>query len=576
MSGALACALAGAAGCTGPLHERNDDDLRASILRAVDRELAQARDAQAQPTTLSAKVEPIGLSRAVLEQIDFSSGPDSYQNVSVKLAPSLLGADQPLVPVSLLRAVMTTADNNLSLQFSRLIPSIGEARLVATEAAFDWTLFGASSLNNVDRQLQRTSNFTQQFDQRLEGTGTLGLRRRLATGGQVTLQGELRRTDDDSPGITPNPNPGNAATVTLQLDQALMRGFGPDATLAEVRLAANARADGALQVKGALIQQVTDAETAYWDLYRAYNELKISRRLLERSEQVRDTLRKRQETARDVRASQFSDAVANAESRRGDVIRAEAQVRAASDQLKAAMNDPNATVGSELLLLPQDTPVTEPFTFTLLDIVTTALSQRPEVQRALLAISDGAIRQQLADNARLPQLDMRLQLQMSSLRDDVDVAVQRLSDANFVSYLAGLSFEQPIGNRAGEAGYRARQLETMQARIVYREVVQRVLLDVKSNLRNVATSFALIEQTRAARVAAAENLRTLEVEERTIQNLTPEFLDLKLRRQQGLAQAEFQELAALVEYNNALARLHGAMGTALSRNRIEFAVPTEP
>ncbi|MFT3684923.1 MAG: TolC family protein [Phycisphaerales bacterium] len=197
----------------------------------------------------------------------------------------------------------------------------------------------------------------------------------------------------------------------------------------------------------------------------------------------------------------------------------------------------------------------------------------------MLAISDSAIRQQLADNARLPALDLRLQMRASEIGTSASGTYDRLlSDSNFVDYLVGLNFEQPIGNKAAEANYRGRFLETAQARTTYRDVVQRVLLDVKSGLRSVATTYQLIEQTRASRIAAAENLRTIEVEERTIQALTPEFLNLKLDRQQRLAAAEAAELASITEYNASIGRLYAAMGTALERNNIAFNVPraTDP
>jgi len=253
-------------------------------------------------------------------------------------------------------------------------------------------------------------------------------------------------------------------------------------------------------------------------------------------------------------------------------------LRESSDRLKQIMNDPDLNVGSEILLQPVDAPVNERLTLSLQDVVTTALGNRPEIQRALLAINDAALRQQLADNARLPVLDLRLQTRISDIGDTTGEAYSRLNDTNFIDYLVGLTFEQPIGNRNAEANYRGRFLESMQARTTYRDVVQRVLVDVKSGLRSVVTTWQLIEQTRASRIASAENLRTLEVEERTFQALTPEFLDLKLRRQEALARAEAAELGSITEYNASIGRLFAAMGTSLERSNIAFTVPraTDP
>jgi hypothetical protein len=65
----------------------------------------------------------------------------------------------------------------------------------------------------------------------------------------------------------------------------------------------------------------------------------------------------------------------------------------------------------------------------------------------------------------------------------------------------------------------------------------------------------------------------LAVLERTRASLTPEFLNLKFQRQNGLALAQFEEVAALVDYNIAIAELQRAMGTGLGMNRIELSTP---
>ena len=100
-----------------------------------------------------------------------------------------------------------------------------------------------------------------------------------------------------------------------------------------------------------------------------------------------------------------------------------------------------------------------------------------------------------------------------------------------------------------------------------------IVLDVKNALRDVDAAYQLIEQTRTSRLAAAENLRTLLVQERLIQSLTPDFLDLKFRRQEALATAEIQEAAAIADYNTALSQLNAATGTSLQRNAIDFQNP---
>jgi outer membrane protein len=570
--------VAGLGGCTSPLDARQgagEQELRKSIISSARRELGEAeRTRGGVETSRRPRIADLQLTPRVLDELEKTSGVNAYRDQPTPLGESLLGLPQESVGVNLERVMATTVSNNLTVQFARLTPAIDEARLVVAQAAFDWSLFGSTQWNAIDEQRINSQAIIPQptFDERQVITASAGLRRRLTTGGTFTVQQSLEYQYNTTEGQNFFPNPANTADLTVQLDQPLLRNFGSDVALASVRLAENAERDQIQQLKTTLLDTLTQAETAYWNLVRAHGELKISQQLLDRGIKVRDVLKQRQEF--DTNPSQYAASVAAVESRRGSVLQAENTLRSSSDQLKLLMNDEQLTIGSELLVLPVDVPTDAPVKFSLLDCITTALANRPEIQRAILAIDDASIRQVVADNARLPLLDLRAAIQFNALEDSPDEAISAQAEARLINYLVGLQFEQPLGNRGAEASARGRRLERMQTVIVYRDAVRRIIGELKSALRDVDTNYKLIEQRRAARVSAAEELRTLEVRERTLQALTPEFLDLKLRRQEALAGAEIQELTALTQYQVSLARLYSAMGTALERNRIDFQAPT--
>ncbi len=568
-----------AAGCSSPLYDSRDEELRQSLRAFSERELeeSQRRPAPRQ-TARESRAESLRIAPDILAEIQRTSGPQFIRSTAPTYDKDLLGQTQTIADVSLRRAVMTGIRNNLGVQFARLGPAIDEARVTAAEAVFDWTLFGSTQMskNNEPRVVTNASTPTE-IDTTAT-SGTIGVRRRLVTGGRITAQTSATLNKDQLDPIpftyNPSPNPAKQADLTLQLDQPLLRDFGSDVNLSQVRIERNAARDQVQQLRQTLERTVVDVEEAYWQLVASVANLRINQKLLERGLEVQDILIKRRDARLDVKQSQLSDAVAQVEARRADVIRAENQVRISSDRLKQLVNDPAAPVGGELLLQPVDMPSDEPITFSLVESLATAMNNRTEVQRALLAIDDASIRQALANNQRLPELNLRAQVRLTGQSSDFSSAYTDLSDADFVNALIGLNFEQPIGNRAAEANFKSRSLERMQSVIAYKDVAQRIVGDVKERLRTVDANYKLIEQTRAARIAAAENLRTLLVEEQNLAALTPEFLDLKLRRQQAMASAEVQEIVAITDYNSAVARLYGSMGTALRRNRVDFHVPT--
>lgn len=562
------------AGCAGsPLEVERTASLRQSVVDSARREL---RDAERipQPLDIPRQARALEFPPERLSELEAMAGPRAYAPTA-EIGPGLLGEPAPQFRVDLAQSVGRSVKQAVEAQRASLDPAIGEAQVVAARAVFDWVFFTNAQWDSTDAP--QTVPFVGGVpvgigarESQSVGYET-GIRKRMTSGGTLAISQGQTYSDDKSTGTRLSPDPSNRAFLDVTLSQPLLRGFGSTVALAEVRLAENTERRAVHEYKATLITTVTEAERAYWELAQAYRELQIRQRLLQRGIETRDVLASRRQF--DVKPAEFSDAVATVERRRADVIQAENVLRQRSDRLKLLINDDELTVGNETLLLPADEALEQPVKFSLLDAVSTALQNRPEVQQALLSIDDASIRQSVADNARLPQLNMAFQSRFQGLDESAGDAYQDVSEARFVDFLLGAQFEQPIGNREAEAQYRRLQLERMQSTIEYRGVVQRVVLDVKTALRNVSTNWQLIEQNRASRLAASENLRTLLVQEQTVQSLTPDFLDLKFRRQESLAQAEIAELTALINYNIALADYHRSTGTALERNRIDFIVP---
>jgi outer membrane protein TolC len=360
----------------------------------------------------------------------------------------------------------------------------------------------------------------------------------------------------------------DSANLSVNIVQPILRNFGADVTLAEVFLTRNARASDVQALRQAMLDAVAATEQAYWEVFLARQQLLIQLRLLERTVADREILLRRRDL--DVPVVSITEASSFVEQRRFDVIQARQRVRVASDALKRLINDPDLPLSGEAILLPADVPADLPIEFSLLDAVTTALQQRPEMQRALLAISDASIRLKVADNQRLPELNLSATARINGIGDSTGEAYSEAFQGDFIDYLFGAQFEVPIGNRGPEAQYRRFQLERQSSVVDYRRVGQLVVLEVKDAMRQLSSSYELIGAARSARRAAADNLRAIQAQEEAGVALTPEFIDLKLRRQEALAGFEVEETQALATYNTAIAQFYRSTGTLLRRNGIVF------
>jgi outer membrane protein len=565
-------------GCSSPIGPRGEEDLRRSVRDAARREMEHARTAPLpRVTTRESTTSQLEIAPRFMEELEAMAGPRAYDPTKFDVGPDLLGQPQRTATVSLERAIRTAVVHNLEAQFARLAPVIAEAQVVAAESAFDWTFFSNTNYSSIDEPRTVTrqgfSTFGSGSEQTESTVNTTGLRRQLVSGGAIAIQQELTVTDFNTPGQTISPDPASSVEITAQLDQPLLRGFGSDVTLSQVRLDRNAERDSIAALQRTLIATVTDTERAYWQLYQAHRALLIRQRHLDEGIKTRDHIHDRWKQVGDANEAQHADSVSRVESRKTELNTARNNFLAASDRLRTVMNDPDLTVGSDILLIPADVALDVPIEYSLIDLVGTALARRPEVQQAILSIDNTSIRLDVANNARLPKLDLRLQAKWNGLDDDFNSAYDELHDRTFVDGLVGLNFEMPIGNRGAEAIYVRRNQERMQAIMAYRNTAQQITGQIFSSLRNLLTSYAQIEQTRNSRLAAANSYRAFRIEKEIKLGNTVDSLNLEFQRQDALAQAELQEVAAITNYNVSIAELYAASGTTLERNRIEFKVP---
>ena len=569
--------VAGAAlalvGCSSPIWDDEGDwVLRQRVAEAIENELATLPSG-GEPLETS---QPPGEIEAALAErraeLDAIGAPIALPRGMLDMGPDLTGGKQREVATSLQSAIVSAVGNHLATQIARLQPAINQADVVAAEAAFDALFFSNIDFTRTDQPstvpvlmgvpLGTPFNASERY--RFE----TGVRTRLTSGAVVSLATDLTRFRNRVGGFSLAPDPAYTGALRLGVAQPLLRGFGSDVNTASIRLARNLKRRSVQQLRAELLQLLANVESTYWDLAFSWHHLAIQQWLLQVGIEVREIMDRRRDF--DTKLAQYSDAVARVEQRKANIIRARRSIRAASDAMKLLINDPQLTVGSEAVLVPLEEMVEAPVRYNLRETIMAAVTNRPEIQQAILAIDDATIRQTLADNSRLPLLNLSAEMAYFGLTESAGDVYGELFEGSFVDYVLGLKFEWPIGNRAAEASSRRARLQRSAAVIGYQQVVQSVVVDVKAALRDVIANYELIQASRSFRVAQAENLRALLVEEETLAGLTPEFLNLKFQRQETLAAAQREEVRALANYNKSVAALYRAMGVSLAMNRIEL------
>lgn len=566
-------ALLAAAGCATPFGGQESTSSQRALVDGLMRELREARDSGEGVRTFERTPVEIDIADRFLDDVRSIAGYESYEGVADEFGPDLLGRPQAVAPIDLQSAISAAVEHNYALQFTRLDPVVAEAGVVRAEAAFDFVFFATTQYNSSESEQISSSAFVPSRDERNILQSSLGLRRQMSTGGTLTIQQDFQYTDvlTNNPSLTFSPDPAWQSTLTVRADQPLLRGFGADVAREGLLLARNTERDSLANLKASAINTVLETETAYWELFRARHNLRIVQRLLDRGAETQREIRIRADV--DADPAEVADADARVQERRQTVIQSQTAVREANDRLKTAMSDPRFPVAGELLLLPADRPVDQAIEYGLFDAYQSALRRRPEIYQALLSLDNTAIRRRVAENGLLPQLDLRAQFAVSDLDDSFGDSFSNAYGFSRQSWLIGLNFELPIGNRAAEATRNERRIQQFQATIAYQNTVQGVIGEVRTSLRRAKEAFERIGQAQSNRLAAANRVRVLDIQRETIAVNTPERLNLEFQAQERLAAAEQAEIGALVDYMVGIANLHAAMGTALERNGVRMVVP---
>ena len=567
------------AGCSvTPPRSGGSEQFRNLVADVVRRETTQAELRDMPPRSLVPPAPTLDAELASrADELDRLGGDQAFGRESADLGLDLQGDRTARDPIGLATSVRTAVEHGLGIQLARLGPEIAETLRAEAEAEFDLEFFSSAAFQKTDEPtrvpvlggvvLGRPTNASEQ--ERVSA----GVRKRLATGATIAAETRFERFENDTRGIDFDPDPAYTATVSVGITQPLLRGRGAAFATADLALAENDRAREELVLRSEVITLSSAVEEAYWELAFAEEQVRVQERLLAQGEEVRRVLAER--STFDVRPASLADASATVEERRAALVTARRNLRGASDTLKALLDDPGRPVGGESVLetaesLPANAPE---FEVNLASAIATALAERPEIEAAVIAIDDAELRERVAKNLRQPILDLQAEVGLVGLDDDFGEATRDWTANRYVDGLIGLTFEVPIGNRGPKAAERRARLERSSAEIALRRTVDFVVEEVKIALRDVRTQEELLVATRTLRFAQSENLRALLAEEESRAALTPEFLSLKFLRQERLAAARIQEMAARASVRQAIARFRRAIGALPPLQELSESVP---
>lgn len=475
--------------------------------------------------------------------------------------------------LNLQKAIQLALAKNFRIKVEEFAPKIAKARQLSASGAFD-PVFETSYTYDHNEQLLNTLNTEIDTPTVVPGDPTPDLFARtnghefdssvagLTPWGLTYDVGASLNTDDDSrrdPGFT-----RYDSFFGISVIQPLLKNFGTDVNLSQIRIARADRAISHWQFRQEVIDVVTETITIYSDLYFSEGNLEVSKRSRDLASQLLADNLKRAEIG--VMAPlDVLQARSDLAAREEEVIVAERAVADNQNFLKQLITDEI----SRLLKLHLNimTPVLPDMTPPDIEKdLARAMELRPDFRQALLDIQKRQINVVFTRNQALPRLDLVASFGVNGIDSDLANSLIRTygDGQNNLAWNAGAVVSIPIPNRDARGQLQVSKLEVARALIDLKRLEQTIIVQADNAAGQIDTTRKRIEATRVAREFAKETLDAAQARLASGTSTTFEVLQF----QRDLATAEVSALRARTDHIKAIAEYARQIGSTLSRNGI--------
>ncbi len=486
-------------------------------------------------------------------------------------SPTTVPSTQPTIspiaemPITLAQVRQWALENNLDLKVQLLSPTISSNTLSEEEAQFEALFTTGVDYTVTDSPTASQLSGSSVRDLRL----TPGLQLPLQTGGTLRLDYAGDRFETNNQFSTLNPS--YASDLSASISQPLLRGAGLHTNSNRIRVAFYDYQISEARAKLEVTRVLTAAETAYWRLYAAREDLQVKRKDYDLA--LAQLERARRQVAAQVAAEVE---IIRAESGVADtveaIIIAENSVRDRQRELKRIVHHPDLPIGGTTALIPETLPNPFAYEINAEKLVETAMLRRMEMLEQELRVLQENSNLDVARNSALPLVSLDYTYNINGLGPAWSDSLQMVADKDFEDHRIGLRVEIPIGNSAARARVRRAMASRMQALATQQQRALTIEQEVYNAVDQLQANWQRILASRQRTILAA---RVLDVETRQFEQGLRTSTDV-LDAQNNLASAQSAEIAAVTEYQISQTDLAFATGMVLGASGVSWNPAPSP
>ena len=457
---------------------------------------------------------------------------------------------------------------NESLQVHLLELEISNRKLQAERGAFEPELVG--SAERVENKRENTAEQIRSLGtRRFEEENNIyngGLESLVPSGGRVRLGYTLRDLNNNLQGL---PSLSGSLTNEYQtffgfsLVQPLLKGFGPAATLAGIRLAAVSSEIAFQEYRRQLMVVISTAEATYWSLFLAQEQVRFFNDSVALAETI---LRDNRSRALAGKASELEVLEAEA----GLALRKSKQSEALQ-KLYEALNrvttlSSEAVTGANLLQAvdrpeDQDTPLSYP------ESARIAFDLNPDylIQRKKVLLEN--IRLAYAKNQRWPQLDLKASYGLNGLAETPAGSWEDVQHRGFPSWSVGGELRIPLtGGIKARNDLEAAKLRQTQVLVSLKEIETQIVNSLDTAMHKIQ---AARESIRSYNTVVTFNQNLLESQLARLQVGKVESRKV-LEVEADLFEAKNAQADALVQLQRAILETDLIRGSILKGRNLDL------
>jgi outer membrane protein len=464
--------------------------------------------------------------------------------------------------LSLSQCFRLALDHNLDVAIARFNPEIQQHNLNATYGAYEPTSgfaatrsFSAApvALNTLGEPVTGPSSYGDSF--------TPGITGILPSGMSYNLGGNLAGISE-----TGMPESVNAST-SLQLTQPLLRNSWIDSPRETIQVNKKLLKISKLALTQQIMTTLTSVELAYYNLIVAQEQVKVYEQATQLAQRLVNESKLRV-TAGSLATLDEKQAESQLSSSQADLLGSQGALLTQEYALKNLLSD-KLSEWDGVHIKPTEKLLVMPSDFNLHLSWNRGLSQRPDLLQAKENIERQGIVLKYLRNQIYPELDLVGSYAFTGTGTSYNDALDGIQKANSPSWTFGAQLTLPLGgNRSARETYRSSKAQKEQLLVQLKQLEQNIMVQIAVSVEQAKTGFAQVDATRESRLFAEA---ALEAEQKKLDNgRSTSFVVVQLQR--DLTTARLAELAAVAQYNQALANLALNDGTTLERDKLVLEV----